>query len=109
MAVAERYVNAGKKWLGTESDIDARRTSCDNSEKEVLTWLREGFRQKSHTILRPERELPDSIGFRGWWKTCVSNRMIPPLALYSVWSKQHRMGSQSHGTIPRKEYLCAVR
>ena len=51
----------------------------------------------------------DSIGFRGWWKTCVSNRMIPPLALYCVWSKQHRMGSQSHGTIARKEYLCAVR
>jgi hypothetical protein len=52
---------------------------------------------------------PDSIGFRGWWKTCVSNRMIPPRALYCVWSKQHCMGSQSHGTIPRKEYLCAVR
>ena len=51
----------------------------------------------------------DSIGFRGWWKTCVSNRMSPPLALYCVWSKQHRMGSQSHGTISRKEYLCAVR
>ena len=51
----------------------------------------------------------DSIGFRGWWKICVSNRMIPPLALYCVWSKQHRMGSQRHGTIPRKEYLCAVR
>jgi hypothetical protein len=33
MAVAELYVNEGKKWLGTESDIDARRTSCDNSEK----------------------------------------------------------------------------
>jgi hypothetical protein len=52
---------------------------------------------------------PDSIGFRGWWKTCVSKRMIPPLALYCVWSKQHCMGSQRHGTIPRKEYLCAVR
>lgn len=25
MAVAELYVNEGKKWLGTESDIDARR------------------------------------------------------------------------------------
>jgi uncharacterized membrane protein YphA (DoxX/SURF4 family) len=35
----------------------------------------------------------DSIGFRGWWKTCVSNRMIPPLALYCVWSEQRRMGS----------------
>src|SRR5712692_6712078 len=54
-------------------------------------------------------ETPDSIGFRGWWKTCVSNRMIPPLALYCVWSKQRRIGSQRHGTIPRKEYLCAVR
>src|SRR5712692_3447444 len=53
-------------------------------------------------------ETPDSIGFRGWWKTCVSNRMIPPLALYCVWSKQRRIGSQRHGTIPRKEYLCAV-
>jgi hypothetical protein len=53
--------------------------------------------------------IPDSIGFRGWWKTCVSNRMIPPLALYCVWSKQRRIGSQRHGTIPRKEYLCAVR
>jgi len=51
----------------------------------------------------------DSIGFRGWWKTCVNNRMIPPLALYCVWSKQHRRGSQRHGTIPRKESLCAVR
>src|SRR5467141_535869 len=25
-------------------------------------------------------------------KTCVSNRMIPPLALYCVWSKQRRIG-----------------
>jgi hypothetical protein len=51
----------------------------------------------------------DSIGFRGWWKTYVSNRMISPLALYCVWSKERRIGSQRHGTIPRKEYLCAVR
>src|SRR5713101_177856 len=51
----------------------------------------------------------DSIGFRGWWTTCVNNRMIPPLALYCVWSKQRRRGSQRHGTIPRKESLCAVR
>jgi hypothetical protein len=29
-------------------------------------------------------KIPDSIGFRGWWKTCVSNRIIPPLALYCV-------------------------
>src|SRR2546425_13146121 len=56
-----------------------------------------------------EKKTADSIGFRGWWKTCVSNRMIPPLALYCAWSKQHRIGSQSHGTIPRKESLCAVR
>ena len=28
--------------------------------------------------------MSDSIGFRGWWKTCVSNRIIPPLALYCV-------------------------
>jgi hypothetical protein len=53
--------------------------------------------------------IPDSIGFRGWWKTCVSNRMITPLALYCVWSKQRRIGSQRHETIPRQEYLCAVR
>jgi len=33
MAVAELYVNAGKKWLSTESDIDARGTGCDKSEK----------------------------------------------------------------------------
>ena len=52
---------------------------------------------------------PDSIGFRGWWKTCVSNRMISPLALYCVWNKQRRIGSQRHGTNPRKNYLCAVR
>jgi hypothetical protein len=33
MAVAELYVNAGKKGLGTESDIDARPTGGDKSEK----------------------------------------------------------------------------
>jgi len=43
MAVAEVCRNEGKKWLGAESDIDARRTGCDRSEKEVITWLRKGL------------------------------------------------------------------
>src|SRR5207249_5879522 len=32
-------------------------------------------------------DVADSIGFRGWWKTYGSNRIIPPLALYCVWNK----------------------
>ena len=42
-------------------------------------------------------------------RVCASNRMIPPLALYCAWSKQRRMGRQSNGTIPREDFLCAVR
>ena len=51
----------------------------------------------------------ESNVFRGWSSVCTNSETIPPLALYCVWSKQHCIGSQSHGTIPRQESLCAVR
>jgi len=100
-----------------EMDLAERRyQAVDPANRLVAATLE----QRWEEALRQERQLqeafdrflqdtPDSIGFRGWWETCVSNRMIPPLVLYCVWSKQHRMGSQSHGTIPRKAYRCAVR
>jgi len=43
MAVVEFCRNEGKKWLGAESDIHARRTGCDRSEKEVIKGLRKGL------------------------------------------------------------------
>ena len=43
MTVVEFCRNEGKKWLGAESDIHARRTGCDRSEKEVIKGLRKGL------------------------------------------------------------------
>src|SRR4029077_14571497 len=61
-------------------DLVAKMLACGHPEK--MGYL------DIHSLdsLSLENLFADSIGFRGWWKTCVSNRMIPPLALYCVWS-----------------------
>ena len=95
----ETYIKVKGQWRYLYRAVD--------KQGQTIDFLLTKHRDKEAALRFLKK--PDSIGFRGWWKICVSNRMIPPLALYCVWSKQHRMGSQRHGTIPRKEYLCAVR
>jgi len=48
----------------------------------TICWCKAPYAVEVHELSTFHN--PDSIGFRGWWKTCVSNRIIPPLALYCV-------------------------